>query len=64
MADVPCRCTDEVCGHPTGKQCGKPVTVKLRASIMLEAGKFTPEYETGICEECWARVRGKYGFDN
>jgi hypothetical protein len=29
---------------------------------MLEAGRFTPEYETGICEECWATVKDKYGF--
>jgi hypothetical protein len=64
MLDVPCRCTDGACGHPNAEQCGKPVTVKLKASIMLAPGKFTPEFETGICEECWAKVKGKYGFGN
>ena len=64
MTDVACKCTNEVCGHPDGRQCGKPVTVKLRASMMLEAGTFTPEYETGICEECWEKVKRQYGFEN
>jgi hypothetical protein len=31
---------------------------------MLEAGELTPEYETGVCEECWGRLKGKYGFGN
>jgi hypothetical protein len=62
MADVPCRCTDEDCGHPDGERCGRPITVKLKASMMVGAAEFTRELETGICEECWERVRRKYGF--
>lgn len=62
MADVPCRCTDEACGHDSGEQCGKPVTVTLKASMMLEPEAFTPEFETGVCEECWEQIRVRYGF--
>ena len=62
MPDVPCRCTDETCGHPNGERCGKAITVKLKASAMLKGEAFAPEYETGVCEECWVRVRDKYGF--
>ncbi len=62
MADVPCRCTDEACGHHSGQPCGRPVTVTLKASVMLEPETFTPEFETGVCEECWDRIRVRYGF--
>jgi hypothetical protein len=63
MPDVPCRCTDDDCGHPNAEPCRKPISVRLKASIMLETSKFT-ESETGICEECWERIKGKYGFGN
>jgi hypothetical protein len=62
MADVPCRCADEACGHANGERCGKPITVKLKASVMLEPEKFTPEFETGVCDDCWERIRERYGF--
>jgi hypothetical protein len=61
MPDVLCRCTDEDCDHED-EECGKPVTVKLKASVMIGPDRFGPEFETGICEECWKRLRGKYGF--
>lgn len=62
MPDVPCKCTDEACGHENGVPCGKAITVKLKASVMIEAEEFTPEFETGVCEECWERIRVRYGF--
>ena len=62
MPNVRCKCTDEDCGHEG--VCGRPVTVKLKASVMLEPEQFGPEFETGICEECWEILRIKYRFGN
>lgn len=57
---VPCICTSDVCGHESGKRCGNPVTVRLKMSIALGAGDFSKEFETGICEECWAVIKKHY----
>jgi hypothetical protein len=57
IADVPCVCTAEFCGHASGERCGKPVRVKLKISMALGDSEFGQETEAGICDECWERVQ-------
>jgi hypothetical protein len=57
MTDATCICTAELCDHPSGKRCGKAVTVKVKTAVALGGSKFSPENETGICEDCWSKIR-------
>ena len=57
MAEVPCMCRAEICGHPDGGTCGKESEFVLMLSPILENDRLGPESQTGICDECWARVR-------
>ncbi len=57
MATVACVCISEFCNHKSGERCGKPVRVRLKSSVALGESRFSPEVETGICEECWATMR-------
>jgi hypothetical protein len=60
MASVPCVCISDLCGHEAGERCGKPVKVKLKLSVAKGESEFEDEFETGICEECWATVTKHY----
>jgi hypothetical protein len=53
MATIPCVCTSDLCQH-NGERCGEPVAVVFKGSVMIGDSKFGNEYETGICEKCWA----------
>ena len=55
MADVRCRCTAEICDHPNGEPCGKPVKDVVTVASVSD-GRVGEEYLTGLCEECWART--------
>jgi hypothetical protein len=57
MGEVRCVCMAEFCDHGPGERCGKEVTVKLKTKVALDGMQFSPEVETGICEDCWNSTR-------
>jgi hypothetical protein len=55
MGTLYCICTDEVCGHIPGEQCGKPINSKhAKLHLSGEAGRQPGVY---ICDECYQRYR-------
>ncbi len=62
MAEPACKCTSELCGHPKGAPCGKPIENPLPMRVQLNANgpAFSPEFPYGLCEEC-LKTRGAYG---
>jgi hypothetical protein len=60
IVEVPCICTSEFCEHTPGQKCGKEVKVRLKVAVALGESKFTPEIETGVCEDCWKSIVEAY----
>jgi hypothetical protein len=49
-----CICTADLCGHPNGQRCGKPVEKPVGYIVN---GGHGSEHPVGLCEECWERVK-------
>jgi len=63
MAAVPCVCSSDLCEHKARVRCGQPVKVKLKCSVVIDKGgrpEEGPEFETGICEECWGTLTSHF----
>jgi hypothetical protein len=51
-----CICTEQICGHAPGQQCGKPISQSnAKPYVLTNAG--LQESGEGICDECWERIR-------
>jgi hypothetical protein len=61
MAQAACRRAADVCRHPNGEPCRKPVSVTVKSSYSLGDGRFSPETETRICEQGWKKVQQVIG---
>jgi hypothetical protein len=49
--EIFCVCTEAVCAHPSGKQCGKPIN-------QSNAKPYRESREAGvwICDDCYERI--------
>lgn len=56
-----CCCRSESCGHELEEGCGEPVKVRFKCSVLLKDGGHGEEFETGLCEKCWAQIQHDLG---
>ena len=62
MDHVPCICAAEFCDHADRERCGKPSEFVIGIAHIGKEGGVGPEMTSGVCEECWARIKKILGF--